>query len=273
MEYNESHNINVLTDVKFVVVTVKLPLGRESSPTFLARRHVPLISLSRLLALTFSFSPVLFQEHEIGCWVSKVVPDGNGGRRGVQQGDQLAAIDGRSAVHATIDEAATAISDRGKGGRGVELTFLRYVGPLRPVPGSVIQEGFEVTGKGAKSPKGRRMKGFGRSSSSGGGGNKSGRGLFKGRRGSSRGPPSPGARSSANTAAELNVTPRSPGRRGWTKGSKATPPPSPARGNTAAASQSATPGSAQSRPPSTPDRPSKGAKGKSIRNILRRGKK
>lgn len=190
---------------------------------------------------------MLFREHEIGCWVSKVVPDGNGGRGGVQQGDQLAAIDGRSAVHANIDEAASAISECGKGGAGVELTFLRYVGPLRPVPGSVIQEGFEVTGKRAlKSQKRGRRRGFGKSSSRGGGKKpgKSSRGFFKGRRGSSKAPPSPGARSSAA---------------GYTS-----PPPSPARGGAAAT------------PQSTPDRArasSKGAKGKSIRNILRRGKK
>jgi hypothetical protein len=87
---------------------------------------------------------VLFQEHEIGAWVSRVVPDGNGARKGVQHGDQLAAINAKSAVHASIDEVAATIS-RTPNKQSVELTFLRYVGPLRPVPGAVIQEGFEVT--------------------------------------------------------------------------------------------------------------------------------
>ena len=86
---------------------------------------------------------VLFQEHEIGAWVSRVVPDGNGARRGVQPGDQLASIDGKSAVHASIDEVAAIISRTPKK-KSVELTFLRYTGVLRPVPGAVIQEGFEV---------------------------------------------------------------------------------------------------------------------------------
>lgn len=87
---------------------------------------------------------MLFQEHEIGVWVTRVVPDGNGARKGVQHGDQLAAINGASSVHTTIDEVASTISGT-PSDIGVELTFLRYVGPLRPVPGSIIQEGFEVT--------------------------------------------------------------------------------------------------------------------------------
>eukprot|EP00579_Thalassiosira_antarctica_P013778 CAMPEP_0201947032 /NCGR_PEP_ID=MMETSP0903-20130614/54725_1 /ASSEMBLY_ACC=CAM_ASM_000552 /TAXON_ID=420261 /ORGANISM="Thalassiosira antarctica, Strain CCMP982" /LENGTH=1813 /DNA_ID=CAMNT_0048490153 /DNA_START=42 /DNA_END=5484 /DNA_ORIENTATION=+ len=114
VEYDETQDINVSTDIKFVVATVSLPLG------------------------------LLFQEHEIGVWVSRVVPDGNGAKKGVQHGDQLAAINGNSSVHTTIDEVACTISGTPVD-IGVELTFLRYVGPLRPVPGSIIQEGFEVT--------------------------------------------------------------------------------------------------------------------------------
>jgi len=121
-EYDETQEINVLTDIKFVVMTVLLPLG------------------------------LLFQEHEIGVWVSRVVPDGNGAKQGVQHGDQLAAINGNSSVHTTIDEVASTISCT-TDGEGVELTFLRYVGPLRPIPGSIIQEGFEVTDTRTTLPK------------------------------------------------------------------------------------------------------------------------
>lgn len=114
VEYDELQEIDVLSDVKFHVVNIKLPLG------------------------------LLFQEHEIGAWVSRVVPDGNGARKGVQHGDQLASINGKSAVHASIDEVAATISRTPKN-QSVELTFLRYVGPLKPMPGAIIQEGFEVT--------------------------------------------------------------------------------------------------------------------------------
>ena len=56
-------------------------------------------------------------------------------------GDQLAAIDGLSAIHMKVGEIADAITSK-KG--EVELTFLRYVGALHPMPGSVIEEGWEV---------------------------------------------------------------------------------------------------------------------------------
>ena len=75
---------------------------------------------------------VFFQEHDIGVWVSRAIPSGNGAKQGVQYGDQLAAINGRSSVHTTIDEVASNVSSTPNG--KVELTFLCYVG--RPVPGT-----------------------------------------------------------------------------------------------------------------------------------------
>lgn len=75
--------------------------------------------------------------------MSRTVPSGNGAKQGVQHGDQLAAINGSSSIHATIDDIASKISKTPNG--KVELTFLRYAGPLRPIPGSITQEGFEVT--------------------------------------------------------------------------------------------------------------------------------
>jgi len=95
--------------------------------------------------LTVAYT-VLFQEHEIGVWVSQAIPGGNGAEKGVQHGDQLAAVNGNSSVHTTLDEVASKISSTPQN-KPVELTFLRYVGPLRPVPGSIIQQGFEVTDK------------------------------------------------------------------------------------------------------------------------------
>ena len=86
---------------------------------------------------------MFFQEHDIGVWVSRAVPTGNGAKKGIQHGDQLAAINGSSSLYTTIDEVAQQISNTTTG--IVELTFLRYVGPLRPVPGSITQEGFEIS--------------------------------------------------------------------------------------------------------------------------------
>lgn len=104
-------------------------------------------------------SSVLFQEHEIGVWVSRVIPDGNAANKGVQHGDQLAAINGNSSVHAKIDEVATTISST-PNNMSVELTFLRYIGPLRPMPGSIIQEGFEVTDTAVSPGRGKKLSLF-----------------------------------------------------------------------------------------------------------------
>ena len=57
----------------------------------------------------FVLHVVFFQEHDIGVWVSRAIPSGNGAKQGVQYGDQLAAINGRSSVHTTIDEVAVPI--------------------------------------------------------------------------------------------------------------------------------------------------------------------
>ena len=42
----------------------------------------------------------------------------------------------------------------------VELTFLRYIGPLRPMPGSIIQEGFEVTDTAVSPGRGKKLAGL-----------------------------------------------------------------------------------------------------------------
>lgn len=84
-----------------------------------------------------------FQEHDIGVWVSRTVSTGNGAMMGIQHGDQLAAINGSSSLHVTIEEVAQQISDANTD--SVELTFLRYVGPMCPMPTVYKEEGFEVS--------------------------------------------------------------------------------------------------------------------------------
>jgi hypothetical protein len=58
----------------------------------------------------FVLHVVFFQEHDIGVWVSRAIPSGNGAKQGVQYSDQLAEINGRSSVHTTIDEVASNVS-------------------------------------------------------------------------------------------------------------------------------------------------------------------
>ena len=73
--------------------------------------------------------------------------------RSVRVGDQPAAIDGASAIHLTVDEIAKII----KGKKSViELTFLRFVGPLRPAAGDIQEEGYEVKAATQKDPPGAR---------------------------------------------------------------------------------------------------------------------
>lgn len=111
VEYDKTQDINGSTDIKFVVATVSLPLGCESLMSWCRLLcyyfHMVLLTQNSITRISPS---VLFQEHEIGVWVSRVVPDGNGAKKGFQHGDQLAAINGNSSVHTTIDEVSSTIS-------------------------------------------------------------------------------------------------------------------------------------------------------------------
>ena len=109
--YDES-DVDIVTDIKFIVVDLTLPLG------------------------------LIFQENESGCWVTKVLTEGSAIKKSIQVGDQLAAIDGKSAIRLTVEDIALAI--RKKKDRPFELTFLRYVGPLRPAEGAFQEQGYEV---------------------------------------------------------------------------------------------------------------------------------
>jgi hypothetical protein len=111
-EFDETYDVDIVNDVNFSVVDLALPLG------------------------------LIFQENDGGCWVTKVLPEGTAKQSGsVKIGDQLAAIDGVSAIRMTIDEIARTIK---KKNAVIELTFLRYVGPLKPAAGDIEEEGYEV---------------------------------------------------------------------------------------------------------------------------------
>jgi hypothetical protein len=92
-------------------------------------------------------SLVLFQENGGGCWVANVFPNGNAAKKaqgdGVKIGDQLAAIDGRSSIKMKVDDICALISEA-ENTQSIELTFLRYAGPLHPVDGPFF-EGYEMT--------------------------------------------------------------------------------------------------------------------------------
>ena len=69
------------------------------------------------------------------------MPNGNADLSGkVEAGDQLAGINGTSAIGMKVDDICDAISIAANASPEIELTFLRYIGPLRamepedPVP-------------------------------------------------------------------------------------------------------------------------------------------
>ena len=115
-EIDPSYEIDIVNDIAFSVVDLKLPLG------------------------------IIFQEHDHGCWVTKILPEGSAYQsRKVHVGDQLAAIEGSSAIDMRVEDVAEAIKKKKK--KSVELTFLRYVGKMRPAQGRLREEGYEISAK------------------------------------------------------------------------------------------------------------------------------
>ena len=111
LDFDESYEIDIATDIHFSVVDLLMPFG------------------------------LIFQENPTGVWITKVLSDGSAAKTNkVQIGDQLAAVDGLSAINMKVDEISSLIRKK----RGlIELTFLRYIGPLRPATG-LDEEGYEV---------------------------------------------------------------------------------------------------------------------------------
>mmetsp|Transcript_17449 Transcript_17449/g.25780 ORF Transcript_17449/g.25780 Transcript_17449/m.25780 type:complete len:811 (+) Transcript_17449:264-2696(+) len=95
---------DIITQLEFKVVRIGLPLG------------------------------LLFHENSGGCWIAKVFPGGNATKidsgEAVKVGDQLAAVDGRSAIKMSVDDVCALIATA-ENMQSIELTLLRYVGPLR----------------------------------------------------------------------------------------------------------------------------------------------
>jgi hypothetical protein len=112
LEFDETYDINIGSDIQFTLVDLQTPFG------------------------------LIFQENQSGCWVTKVLPNGSAiGSGKVRLGDQLAAIEGVSAINMTVDDIAAAVK---KKSGVIELTFLRYVGPIRPISKTAEDEGYEV---------------------------------------------------------------------------------------------------------------------------------
>lgn len=120
VDFDDSYQINFTTDLKLSSAELKLPLG------------------------------LIFLENDGGCFVTKISPDGSAARSGaVEVGDQLAAINGTSALKMTVDDICNTIKKSGTP-QSVKLVFLRYTGPFLPLRKSITQEpSFELEALGS----------------------------------------------------------------------------------------------------------------------------
>jgi len=105
IEFDERFDEEVITHLEFKVVRIGLPLG------------------------------LLFGENGGGCWVAKIFSGSNATKSlsndEVMVGDQLAAIDGKSAIRMKVHDICCLIAEA-KNIQSIELTLLRYTGPLHP---------------------------------------------------------------------------------------------------------------------------------------------
>lgn len=139
VRHDESRNVDI-SDIKFVVVELTLPLGSELSKDLFSL-WTPSNCITDI-SLPLFFIKVIFQEDNNGCWITKIMPKGNADRNGtVKPGDQLATINGLSAIGMKVDDICAAIADATRKAREVELTFLRYIGPFQPL----LSDGENVT--------------------------------------------------------------------------------------------------------------------------------
>jgi len=114
-EYDEMHNLDVGKDIKIVFTSIGLPIG------------------------------IVFSESPSGCWVKRIFDSGHAATsfRGdkIQVGDQLASINGVSAANTNVAEVCKLLANS-PNSDDIELSCVRYIGPLRPA--SNEQQGYEV---------------------------------------------------------------------------------------------------------------------------------
>jgi len=117
MEYDETSKLNVMEEIKFVVMTVGLPVG------------------------------IIFGENDVGCWVTRIFQSGNAAinSRGdkIELGDQLASINGNTSMNKSVAEVCRLLAGA-PDPSAIELTFIRYIGPFRPKKKDDHQQGWEV---------------------------------------------------------------------------------------------------------------------------------
>jgi len=107
-----NHATDFFSELEFKVVRVAMPLG------------------------------VMMQNNPGGCWVAEIFPYGNAVNC-LEVGDQIAAIDGRSAIQMTVQDICDLLlrisneQDDDQDDNLIELTILRYTGELHPIENEI----------------------------------------------------------------------------------------------------------------------------------------
>ena len=94
--------------------------------------------------------------------MTRVFKNGNAanckGGNGVEVGDQLAGVNGNSTIKMKVDEICTMISES-PNPKEIELTFIRYVGAIRPAQNGQARDRYNNGGKfGGRTRKPSMMK-------------------------------------------------------------------------------------------------------------------
>ena len=99
------------------------------------------MSLKRL----FFCYTVLFEQSPYCCWVSRIFEQGNAAltKEKVLLGDHIVAVNETSVVHHNVAQVCKVLSIV-EDPSCVELTFIRYIGPIRHSSANMEHEGYEV---------------------------------------------------------------------------------------------------------------------------------
>lgn len=129
--FDETYDIDVTTEVKFLIVYASLPLG------------------------------VIFKENSGGCYVSRIFKSkGDSGvsqmQLSVEVGDQLTAINSKSAMKKTVTQVCSAINSSPDPEK-ISLTFLRYTGAIHSTTPHLNDETEVVTPIERRSPSPQKI--------------------------------------------------------------------------------------------------------------------
>jgi hypothetical protein len=139
--YDETASLDIMKHIKIYSIMIPLPLGRKL--IFSSLDHLIPICTLILVAI------VLFEESTHCCWVSRIFEQGNAAlfaektNNRVLLGDHIVAVNETSVVNLNVTKLCKVLSVVNDPSF-VELTFIRYTGPIRHSSANLEHEGYEV---------------------------------------------------------------------------------------------------------------------------------